>query len=86
MGHAIGTVRIAAATLGWSAVALTGLSDDTIEDLLGLNRAGDFEGAEREHPDLVMVIFPADLAKGRRSGDERALPGLRGACSPSPGR
>ncbi|MEK7797265.1 MAG: SagB/ThcOx family dehydrogenase [Nitrospirota bacterium] len=74
VGHAIGTVRIAAATLGWSAVALTGLSDDTIEDLLGLNRAGDFEGAEREHPDLVMVIFPTDLAKGWRAGDERALP------------
>ena len=74
VGHAIGTVRIAAATLGWSAVALTGLSDDTIEDLLGLNRAGDFEGAEREHPDLVMVIFPTDLAKSWRAGDERTLP------------
>jgi SagB-type dehydrogenase family enzyme len=74
VGHAIGTVRIAAATLGWSAVALTGLSDDTIENLLGLNRAGDFEGAEREHPDLIMVIFPTDLAQDRRSGDERTLP------------
>ncbi|MEK6604032.1 MAG: nitroreductase family protein, partial [Nitrospirota bacterium] len=74
VGHAIGTVRIAAATLGWRAVALTGLSDDTVEDLLGLNRAGDFESAEREHPDLVMVIFPTDLAQSRRSDDERALP------------
>ena len=74
VGHAIGTVRIAAATLGWSAVVLIGLSDDTIEGLLGLDRAGDFEGAEREHPDLVVVIFPTDFAKNWRSGDKRVLP------------
>jgi SagB-type dehydrogenase family enzyme len=74
IGHAIGTVRIAAATLGWNAVALTCLSDETIEDLLGLNRTEDFAGAEREHPGLVMVVWPADLAKDWRSGDERVLP------------
>jgi SagB-type dehydrogenase family enzyme len=74
VGHAIGTVRIAAATLGWNAVALTGLSDATIEDLLGLNRVEDFAGAEREHPDLVMVLFPADLARDGRAGNEPVLP------------
>jgi SagB-type dehydrogenase family enzyme len=74
VGHAIGTIRIAAATLGWSAVMLTGLSDDTIENLLGLNRAGDFADAEREHPDLVMVLFPTGLAKDWRSGEDRVLP------------
>ena len=52
-GHAIGALRIAAATLGWSARLLHGLADETIEDLLGLNRAEDFAGAEREHPDAV---------------------------------
>src|SRR5206468_3563980 len=36
-GHAIGTIRIAAATLGWNAVILDGLADRTIEDLLGLD-------------------------------------------------
>lgn len=61
-GHAIGTVRIAAATLGWSAVVLQGLADETIEALLGLDRAEDFAGAEREHPDLVMVLWPTDPA------------------------
>ena len=74
VGHAIGTVRIAAATLGWTAAILHCLSDETVEDLLGLNRAGDFEGAEREHPDLIMVVFPTDPAKARRAGDERVLP------------
>src|SRR5437764_8720915 len=54
IGHAIGAVRIAAATLGWSAVVLHCLSDQTVEDLLWLNRTEDFKGAEREHPDLVM--------------------------------
>ena len=74
VGHAIGTVRIAAATLGWSAVVLNGLSDATVEDLLGLNRAEDFEGAEREHPDLIMVVWPTDIAKDWRTGDDRMLP------------
>ena len=67
-GHAIGALRIAAATLGWSARLLHGLADDTIEDLLGLNRAEDFAGAEREHPDVVMVVWPTDLAGDGRAG------------------
>jgi SagB-type dehydrogenase family enzyme len=60
-GHAIGALRIAAATLGWSARLLHGLADATIEDLLGLNRAEDFAGAEREHAEAVVVVWPADL-------------------------
>jgi len=44
-GHAIGTVRIAAATLGWSARVLDDVADATIEALLGLDRAADFESA-----------------------------------------
>src|SRR5207245_9965201 len=62
-GHAIGTVRIAAAKLGWSAVVLHCLSDETVEDLLGLNRTDYFAGAEREPPDLVMVALPRAPAK-----------------------
>ncbi|TAL12150.1 MAG: SagB/ThcOx family dehydrogenase [Nitrospirae bacterium] len=74
VGHAIGTARIAAATVGWTAVVLNGLSDATVEDLLGLNRVEDFLGAEHEHPDLLMVLYPTDLAKDWRSGDDRVLP------------
>src|SRR5206468_8513216 len=73
-GHAIATVRIAAATLGWSAVVLHCLADETVEDLLGLNRADDFAGAEREHPDLVLVVWPTDRARDWRRGEERVLP------------
>lgn len=73
-GHAIGTLRIAAATLGWRAVVLHGLADETVEQLLGLDRAEDFAGAEREHPDLGMLVWPSDTAADWRPGAHRALP------------
>jgi SagB-type dehydrogenase family enzyme len=63
-GHAIGALRIAAATLGWSALVLDGVADDTIEALLGLDRSADFDGAERESAELVMAVWPTDAAKG----------------------
>ena len=61
-GHAIGALRIAAATLGWSAVVLEGLADEAIEMLLGLDRDADFEGAERENAELVMAVWPGNAA------------------------
>ena len=57
-GHAIGALRIAAATLGWSARLLDDVSDEIIEALLGLDRADDFEGAERESAELLMAVWP----------------------------
>jgi SagB-type dehydrogenase family enzyme len=63
-GHAIGSVRIAAATLGWSARVLDGVADATLEALLGLDRAADFDGAERESAELVMALWPGDAARG----------------------
>ncbi|MDH5700124.1 MAG: SagB/ThcOx family dehydrogenase, partial [Nitrospirota bacterium] len=35
-GHAIGTLRVAAATLGWNLLVLSGTTDETIATLLGL--------------------------------------------------
>jgi SagB-type dehydrogenase family enzyme len=61
-GHAIGTLRIAAATLGWSARVLDGVADETVERLLGLDRAADFDGAERENGELVMALWPGEAA------------------------
>ena len=60
VGHAIGTLRIAAAALGWRLLLLEGVSDESIEGLLGLNRATDFEQAERECPDLIAMVCPED--------------------------
>jgi SagB-type dehydrogenase family enzyme len=65
VGHAIGSARIAAQTLGWRMLLLNGLADDTVAALLGIDRVEDFEGVEREHPDCLAVVWPADLAIGR---------------------
>jgi SagB-type dehydrogenase family enzyme len=61
-GHAVGALRIAAATLGWSARLLDGVSDEAIEALLGLDRAADFADAERESAELLMAVWPGEVA------------------------
>ncbi len=59
-GHAIGTLRIAAATLGWNLVLLHDTPDQMIEHLLGLSRPQDFEKAEQEYPELLAAVWPQD--------------------------
>jgi nitroreductase len=68
VGHAIGTARIAAAALGWRAVLLDGSSDDQIASLLGLDRPQDFDGAEREHPDCLMAVWPGEAPPSSMAG------------------
>jgi SagB-type dehydrogenase family enzyme len=58
VGHAIGTARIAAATLGWNMVMLDGLDQNTVALLLGTNRNEDFADAEPEHPDCLALVWP----------------------------
>ncbi|MEQ1558783.1 MAG: SagB/ThcOx family dehydrogenase [Methyloglobulus sp.] len=55
-GHALGALRYAAATLGWSIELLAEWSDDDIAHVLGLNRADDFKKMEGESPDLICRI------------------------------
>jgi len=64
VGHAIGTARIAAATLGWNMALLDGTSQDTVAALLGTDRTEDFAQAEREHPDCLCVLWPAASGEG----------------------
>ena len=59
IGHALGTLRIAGAVLGWRVFLLSGLDDRTIGALLGLNRLHEFDRAEPEFPELVCVVCPA---------------------------
>jgi len=54
-GHALGALRYAAATLGWSVELLADWSDEDIARLLGLDR-DDFEKLENESPDLICRI------------------------------
>lgn len=56
VGHAVAAIRYACAVLGWSAELVSTVSDDSIADLLGLNRDQDFGSAEREHPDVLLSI------------------------------
>ena len=55
-GHAIAAIRYAAAMQGWHAQVLTAWSDADIAAILGCKRDEDFNGAEPEHPDLMMIV------------------------------
>lgn len=57
VGHALGALRLGAATLGWRLVMLEGLRDVEVGRLLGVDRDSDFGDAEREHPDLIVVVL-----------------------------
>ena len=59
VGHALGTLRIAGAALGWRVGLLAGLDDRTVSTLLGLHRVHEFERAEPEYPELTCVVCPA---------------------------
>lgn len=68
VGHAIGSARIAAATLGWNMALLDGLSQHTTAMLLGTDRTEDFQGVEPEHPDCLAVMWPFGEVRGKELG------------------
>lgn len=77
VGHAIGTARIAAATLGWRMALLDGVEQNTVARLLGTHRTDDFAEAEPEHPDCLAVIWPdrnMDRDRSTVSQDTAELP------------
>ncbi len=57
-GHALATLRIAAAALGWGLVLLDGISHSAIAGLFGLSRGDDYGMAEREEPELLTLVTP----------------------------
>jgi SagB-type dehydrogenase family enzyme len=67
-GHALATLRIAAAAVGWQLFLLEGVGDADASRLFGLDRDADYGRAEREHPELVAVVTPA------RPEGHRAIP------------
>jgi SagB-type dehydrogenase family enzyme len=91
VGHAIGTLRFAAATLGWGLWLLERIDDSAVARLLGLDRDQDFEGAEREQPELLALVGPA-TARDTRRPEESISPaiatrwyGKANVLSPEPG-
>ena len=75
VGHALATMRIAAAVLGWKLVLLEGVGDDTVSDLLGLARHDDFGEAEREEPELLALVAPEGSLAFPRSLNEAMVDG-----------
>ncbi|OMO88557.1 Nitroreductase-like protein [Corchorus capsularis] len=69
VGHAIGAIAMAAATLGWDVKLLDGFGYKDLEKLMGLDVfpefkipsrpiKGKFPDIEFEHPDCLLLIFP----------------------------
>ncbi len=56
-GHAVAALSYAAAALGWRLRLLEEASDPAVAALLGIDRQ---QGPEAEHPDALLVLFPAD--------------------------
>ena len=69
VGHALATVRIAAAALGWGLVLLDGISNSVIASRFGLSRGDDYGMAELEEPELLAVVTPGlPLRSAHRRG------------------
>jgi SagB-type dehydrogenase family enzyme len=66
-GHAVAAVALAAAGLGWDCRLLADFGDDDVAALLGL---APVEGAEPEHPDGLLALFPAG-ARWDAAGPDR---------------
>jgi SagB-type dehydrogenase family enzyme len=65
LGHGIAALRFAAALLGWRMTLLPRWSDAQLSALLGIDRAADAAGAEREAPGCLAVVTPGDAAEIR---------------------
>ena len=91
MGHAIATVRYAAAALGWRAMLLGEVSDAAVADILGLSRPESFQQIAREdleHPGALLMVGPnpsaeLDITKLRHVLGAGAWVGQANALSPS---
>jgi len=94
VGHAIASVRFAAAALGWSARLLDAPGDVDVTALLGLDRDADFAdvaAADREHPDVLLLVSKKGTGPICRNGPEGAshkldlspfLPSWQGRANP----
>jgi len=65
VGHALGTMRFAAAAVGWKFCLLDRVGNAAVAQLLGLGREADYASAEREHPELVALVIREEWASDR---------------------
>ncbi|CCD96889.1 conserved hypothetical protein [Bradyrhizobium sp. ORS 375] len=66
LGHALGAISYAAATLGWSARVVDGIDSAPLAAIMGLDRAGDFAGVEPEDADVLIAITPREARRPAR--------------------
>jgi SagB-type dehydrogenase family enzyme len=57
-GHAIGAIRLACSMLGWSAHLIMGVTDESIDKILGIDDKSIFAAGETEHADCLLRIVP----------------------------
>jgi SagB-type dehydrogenase family enzyme len=74
VGHALGTMRFAAAALGWKLHLLDGVGDAAVSQLFGLDREVDYADAEREHPELIAVVVREEVTEKSASHPSLHLP------------
>jgi SagB-type dehydrogenase family enzyme len=72
-GHALGTMRFAAAALGWKFCLLDRVGNAAVAQLLGLDREADYAGAEREHPELMALVVREKWTSDRGLGLSKEL-------------
>jgi SagB-type dehydrogenase family enzyme len=65
IGHALGSLRFAAAALGWKVRLLDRVAGAALARLLGLDRDADYVRAEREHPELVALVVREERSSDR---------------------
>ncbi len=63
VGHGLGTLRFAAAALGWKLFLFDRV--DVTSQLLGLDRDTDYASAEREHPELLALVVRENWVSDR---------------------
>ncbi|MHB1516177.1 MAG: nitroreductase family protein [Acidiferrobacteraceae bacterium] len=79
IGHAIASIRYAAATLGWRVQILTSWTDDEIGAVLGTDRTADFPGAEHEWPEVMLLVTAAGALKALLPADALIAATRRGS-------
>ncbi len=58
-GHALAAMRISAALHGWKLEVLSHWTTENIASLLGLDRDEDFSDKDKEEPELIALVYPA---------------------------
>jgi SagB-type dehydrogenase family enzyme len=92
VGHALGALRYAAGALGWSITLVDDVGSAALAAMMGLDRADDFLGVEREEADLLIAIETAPgtspAAEHRpafaREGDDNQWAGRANLLDPHP--